>query len=42
MTLRFLLTFLLAAAPLAVSAQLAEAQTRLKSAVTEVLAVADI
>ncbi len=41
MTLRFLLTFLLAAAPLAVSAQLAEAQTRLKSAVTEVLAVAD-
>jgi phospholipid transport system substrate-binding protein len=41
MTLRFLLPLLLAAAPLAASAQLAEAQTRLKSAVTEVLAVAD-
>ena len=41
MTLRFLLPLLLAAAPLAVSAQLAEAQTRLKSAVTEVLTVAD-
>ena len=41
MTLRFLLPLLLAAAPLAVNAQLAEAQTRLKSAVTEVLAVAD-
>ena len=41
MTLRFLLPLLLAASPLAVSAQLAEAQTRLKSAVTEVLTVAD-
>ncbi len=41
MTLRFLLPILLAAAPLAASAQLAEAQTRLKSAVNEVLTVAD-
>ena len=41
MTLRFLLPLILAATPLVVSAQLAEAQTRLKTAVTEVLAVAD-
>lgn len=41
MTLRFLLPLFLAAAPLAASAQLAEAQTRLKTAVTEVLSVAD-
>jgi phospholipid transport system substrate-binding protein len=41
MTLRFLLPLLLVASPLAVSAQMAEAQTRLKSAVAEVLAVAD-
>ncbi len=41
MTLRFLIPLLLAAAPLAVNAQLAEAQSRLKSAVTEVLTVAD-
>lgn len=41
MTLRFLLPLLLVVSPLAVSAQLAEAQARLKSAVTEVLAVAD-
>ncbi len=41
MTLRFLLPLILAATPLAVSAQLAEAQSRLKSAVTEVLTVAD-
>jgi phospholipid transport system substrate-binding protein len=41
MTLRVLFPILLAASPLAVSAQLADAQTRLKSAVTEVLAVAD-
>jgi phospholipid transport system substrate-binding protein len=41
MTLRLLFPILLAASPLAVSAQLADAQTRLKSAVTEVLAVAD-
>ena len=41
MTLRFLLPLLLLAAPLAVSAQLAEAQVRLKSAITEVLTVAD-
>ncbi|MDZ4402683.1 ABC transporter substrate-binding protein [Prosthecobacter sp.] len=41
MTTRLFLTLLLAATPLAVSAQVAEAQTRLKSAVNEVLAVAD-
>jgi len=41
MTLRFLLPLLLLAAPLAASAQLAEAQVRLKSAITEVLTVAD-
>ncbi|MCB1276622.1 ABC transporter substrate-binding protein [Prosthecobacter sp.] len=41
MTLRLLFTSLLAASPLAVSAQLVDAQTRLKSAVTEVLSVAD-
>ncbi|OYW75600.1 MAG: hypothetical protein B7Z37_12580 [Verrucomicrobia bacterium 12-59-8] len=42
MTLRFLLPLLLlAATPLAVCAQLAEAQARLQSAVTEVLTVAD-
>lgn len=41
MTLRFLLPLLLATVPLAASAQLAEAQTRLKTAVTEVLSVAD-
>jgi phospholipid transport system substrate-binding protein len=41
MTLRFLLTLTLLAAPLAASAQLAEAQVRLKSAITEVLTVAD-
>ncbi len=41
MTLRSLLTLLMVASPLAVSAQLAEAQTRLKQAVNEVLAVAD-
>ena len=41
MTLRVLFPILLAASPLVVSAQLADAQTRLKSAVTEVLAVAD-
>jgi phospholipid transport system substrate-binding protein len=41
MTLRVLFPILLAASPLAVSAQLADAQTRLKSAVTEVLGVAD-
>jgi len=41
MILRYLLPLLLVAAPLAVSAQVAEAQTRLKTAVTEVLAVAD-
>ncbi|MDB6005676.1 MAG: organic solvent transporter, partial [Prosthecobacter sp.] len=41
MILRFLLPLLLAAAPLTVSAQLAEAETRLKTAVNEVLTVAD-
>jgi phospholipid transport system substrate-binding protein len=41
MTLRFLLPLLLIAAPLAASAQLADAQVRLKSAITEVLTVAD-
>lgn len=41
MTLRFLIPLFLVVFPLAVSAQLAEAQSRLKSAVTEVLAVAD-
>ena len=41
MTLRFLLPLLLAATPLAASAQIAEAQARLKTAVTEVLTVAD-
>ncbi|MFC5454946.1 ABC transporter substrate-binding protein [Prosthecobacter fluviatilis] len=41
MTLRILLPLILAAAPLAASAQLSEAQTRLKTAVTEVLSVAD-
>lgn len=41
MTLRFLFPLLLAASPLAVFAQVAEAQARLKTAVNEVLAVAD-
>ncbi|MFN0076537.1 MAG: phospholipid-binding protein MlaC [Prosthecobacter sp.] len=41
MTLRSLLTLLMVASPLTLSAQLAEAQTRLKTAVNEVLAVAD-
>lgn len=41
MILRSFLILLMVASPLAVSAQLAEAQTRLKSAVSEVLAVAD-
>lgn len=41
MTLRYLLPLFLVMSPLAVSAQLAEAQSRLKSAVTEVLTVAD-
>ncbi|WP_395739130.1 ABC transporter substrate-binding protein [Prosthecobacter sp.] len=41
MTLRFLIPLVLLAAPLAASAQLAEAQSRLQTAVTEVLGVAD-
>ncbi|WP_395748712.1 phospholipid-binding protein MlaC [Prosthecobacter sp.] len=41
MTLRFLIPLLLLAAPLAASAQVAEAQARLQTAVTEVLGVAD-
>lgn len=41
MTTRLFLTLLMVASPLTLSAQLAEAQTRLKTAVNEVLAVAD-
>lgn len=41
MTLRFLISLLVLAAPFSVSAQLADAQSRLKSAVAEVLSVAD-
>ncbi|MBB5033609.1 Tgt2/MlaC family protein [Prosthecobacter vanneervenii] len=41
MTLRFLLPVLLLAAPFTASAQLADAQSKLKSAVAEVLSVAD-
>jgi phospholipid transport system substrate-binding protein len=41
MTLRFLIPLLLISSPLAASAQLADAQARLKTAVTEVLSVAD-